>query len=179
MHPLAFIGVFFALFSVRVIFVLISNLRSPLRDIPGPLLARFTRLWLFKELAHGHFEKTNIAIHKKYGKWSIDCTHYGQGLLAIGPIVRIAPNEYSIDDVDAARMIYGHGSRFPKSDWYVPTRQEPPVQASVGLISLKVLCLETAGSLEGHNVCRPEHQATCGGPQEISKCLLNVVGGRL
>lgn len=31
-----------------------------------------------------------------------------------GPIVRIAPNEYSIDDFDALKTIYGHGSSFIK-----------------------------------------------------------------
>jgi hypothetical protein len=31
-----------------------------------------------------------------------------------GPIVRIAPNEYSIDDPDAVKVIYGLGSQFIK-----------------------------------------------------------------
>lgn len=32
----------------------------------------------------------------------------------LGPIVRIAPNEYSIDDPEAIRHIYGHGTNFVK-----------------------------------------------------------------
>ncbi|KAF4333077.1 cytochrome P450 monooxygenase oxidoreductase [Fusarium beomiforme] len=35
-----------------------------------------------------------------------------------GPIVRIAPNEYSIDDPAAAKIIYGSGRGFIKSPWY-------------------------------------------------------------
>ena len=31
-----------------------------------------------------------------------------------GAIVRIAPNEYSIDDPDAVKVIYGHGTNFVK-----------------------------------------------------------------
>lgn len=35
-----------------------------------------------------------------------------------GPIVRIAPNHYSIDDPAAVRTLYGAGSSFVKGDWY-------------------------------------------------------------
>lgn len=37
-----------------------------------------------------------------------------QKLNKVGPIVRIAPNQYSIDDVAAAKIIYGHGTAFLK-----------------------------------------------------------------
>lgn len=41
------------------------------------------------------------------------------GLMAfLGSVVRIAPHEYSIDDPEAAKIIYGLGSQFFKSDWY-------------------------------------------------------------
>jgi hypothetical protein len=32
----------------------------------------------------------------------------------LGSIVRIAPNQYSVDSPDAAKVIYGHGSDFMK-----------------------------------------------------------------
>ena len=32
----------------------------------------------------------------------------------VGPIVRIAPNQYSIDDPDATKIIYGHSTKFIK-----------------------------------------------------------------
>lgn len=80
-----------------LIYDLLQYLLDPLRSLPGPFLARFSRLWYFFELYKGSFEETNIELHKKYG-----------------PIVRIAPHEYSVDDVDAARTIYGHGNAFIK-----------------------------------------------------------------
>jgi hypothetical protein len=83
--------------SLLVLYFIVDFIRDPLRDIPGPLLARFTRLWYFIEIYKGSFEVTNVKLHKKYG-----------------PIVRIAPHEYSIDDVDAAKTIYGHGNAFVK-----------------------------------------------------------------
>ncbi|EXK46257.1 hypothetical protein FOMG_04463 [Fusarium oxysporum f. sp. melonis 26406] len=84
-----------------VILTLVNVLRSPLRQVPGPFLARFTRLWLLKQVYFGTYPKTSIELHRKYG-----------------PIVRIAPNEYSIDDPAAAKIIYGSGRGFTKSQWY-------------------------------------------------------------
>jgi len=83
--------------GIFVVYLLLRVLLDPLRDIPGPFLARFTRIWYFIEVYKGSFERTNIELHKKYGR-----------------IVRIAPREYSIDDVEAAKIIYGHGSQFVK-----------------------------------------------------------------
>src|SRR5687767_8103807 len=83
--------------GILVAYWLLQIILDPLRDIPGPPLARFTRWWYFLEIYKGSFEITNIKLHKKYG-----------------PIVRVAPHEYSIDDVDAARMIYAHGNAFVK-----------------------------------------------------------------
>ncbi|KAF2455785.1 cytochrome P450 [Lineolata rhizophorae] len=80
---------------------MLDEIISPLRKLPGPFMARFSRLWYLKQVWKGNFEQTNIALHRKYG-----------------PIVRITPNEYSIDDVEAVRNIYGHGTNFIKSPWY-------------------------------------------------------------
>lgn len=66
---------------------------------------------------NGHFEQDNIKLHRKHGKKPPVtskplCAH------CLGPIVRYGPNEYSIDDPGAARIIYGHGTHFTKSSWY-------------------------------------------------------------
>ncbi|KIV80341.1 hypothetical protein PV11_07847 [Exophiala sideris] len=90
------------LFGLWLLVQLFSYLRDPLRDIPGPFWARFTRLWYLREVANGHFEKTNVALHRRYGA-----------------IVRIAPHYYSIDDPDAIKTIYSHGSKFVKGKWYI------------------------------------------------------------
>lgn len=60
-----------------------------LHSVPGPRLAKFTRLWLANAIYSRQYHKISTEIHRQYG-----------------PIVRIAPNEYSIDDVDAAQIIY-------------------------------------------------------------------------
>ncbi|KAJ4005613.1 hypothetical protein NW752_002448 [Fusarium irregulare] len=81
--------------------LLLRALFSPLRHIPGPFLARFTDLWYFWNVRNGSFEDVNLDLHKKYG-----------------PIVRYGPNRYSINDPEAAKVIYGLGNHFPKSSWY-------------------------------------------------------------
>lgn len=83
--------------SLYILFCLVLWFIDPLRSVPGPLLARFTRLWYLYKIYKGNFERTNINLHKKYGS-----------------VVRIAPNEYSIDDVGSAKVIYGHGNAFVK-----------------------------------------------------------------
>ncbi|KAK1144855.1 hypothetical protein N8T08_004868 [Aspergillus melleus] len=86
-----------------LLLTLYQGLLGATSGIPGPWLARFTRFWLFKETRFGRFEKVNIELHKKYG-----------------PVVRIAPSTFSINDPAALKTIYSSGSKFPKSDFYHP-----------------------------------------------------------
>ncbi|KAJ5061445.1 cytochrome P450 [Bipolaris maydis] len=73
------------------------KLLSPLGQITGPFLAKYTRLWLLMEAHFGLIQR--------------------QALSSIGnmvrSVVRIAPNEYSIDDLVAAKAICctGHGRK--------------------------------------------------------------------
>lgn len=89
------------LIAFHIIVRLSRALFSPLKDIPGPFWTRFTTIWYFNRVRYGRFEHENISLHKEYG-----------------PIVRIAPNQYSISDVSAIKTVYGTGSRFAKSAWY-------------------------------------------------------------
>lgn len=38
-----------------------------LRDIPGPFLGRFTRLWELQQVISGDWHQKVIKLHKKYG----------------------------------------------------------------------------------------------------------------
>lgn len=79
-------GLSLALITFRAIY---CGYFTSLSDIPGPWLARFTRFWLARAIYSRNYHKINAELHQKWG-----------------PIVRIAPNEYSIDDADAAQIIY-------------------------------------------------------------------------
>ncbi|KAJ9647238.1 hypothetical protein H2201_003336 [Coniosporium apollinis] len=97
------------LLFIRLLLYFYHLTTSPLKDIPGPFLARFTKWWYFYRVFRGHFERDNISLHRR-----------------LGPIVRIAPDHYSINDPSAIKTIYGIGSNFPKSDWYEGWKHPSP-----------------------------------------------------
>jgi cytochrome P450 len=76
-------------------------LLHPLAHIPGPFLAKFTGWWRHYHYFRGTWHDDILKVHRKYGR-----------------IVRIAPNELSVVDVDATKQLYGHGHNAPKTDWY-------------------------------------------------------------
>lgn len=59
------------LLSVLVVLSIVQRaykaLTTPLRHLPGPLLARFSRWWLFGAIGSRNFQTININLHKKYG----------------------------------------------------------------------------------------------------------------
>ncbi|KAL6230900.1 hypothetical protein BDW75DRAFT_248259 [Aspergillus navahoensis] len=87
--------------AIYVVLFLWRLVSSPLRDVPGPLLARFTDAWYFWKVRRGDFQQQNQQLHKDYGV-----------------IVRYGPNRYSLSHPEAAKAIYGHKTTFPKSRWY-------------------------------------------------------------
>ena len=60
---------FCSLPALYLIYATFRALSSSLRGIPGPFLARFTRFWKLREIYKGSFEKTDIKLHQKYGKF--------------------------------------------------------------------------------------------------------------
>ncbi|KAI9162704.1 sterigmatocystin biosynthesis P450 monooxygenase STCB [Paramyrothecium foliicola] len=80
---------------------LFSQKNIALRRIPGPFYASFTKLRL------------------KYAVLTGDRTAYIHHLhQQFGPIVRISPEEVSIADPEASKLIHKAGSGYQKSDWY-------------------------------------------------------------
>ncbi|EXJ66233.1 uncharacterized protein A1O5_10849 [Cladophialophora psammophila CBS 110553] len=105
-------GATLLLFSIA--YHLVLPWLSPLSRVPGPILARYSRAWKSYKLLKGDFEKLNIELHKKYGR-----------------VVRIAPNEYSINDSTAIKLLYGHGTKFLKTSWYFASGGVDPKKASL------------------------------------------------
>jgi hypothetical protein len=75
----------------------------PYADIPGPALAKISRLWIGASVGKGNAEHTQRALHRK-----------------LGPLVRIAHDEVSVSDPDAVKIIYNVKSGFTKTDFYPP-----------------------------------------------------------
>ena len=71
-------------------YVFYQRFISPLAKVPGPLGASLSRLWLVKHTREGRLHRELLELHAQHG-----------------PLVRIAPNELSVADLDAVRKIYG------------------------------------------------------------------------
>ena len=50
-----------------VLNIFLRDVWSPLRRIPGPWLARKTKLWKLYQARKGDMEWTNIRLHQQYG----------------------------------------------------------------------------------------------------------------
>ncbi|KAH7406554.1 cytochrome P450 [Phaeosphaeria sp. MPI-PUGE-AT-0046c] len=79
----------------------LAYLQSPLKNIPGPFLAKFSNIWRFLN----HYGQTHIetqrTLHKKHGD-----------------VVRLGPNTVSFSDVSVIKTIYNTRGTFLKSDYY-------------------------------------------------------------
>jgi hypothetical protein len=70
---------------------------SPLKKIPGPILAKFSNIWRFyNHYGQRHIE-TQKELHKKYGD-----------------VVRLGPNTVSIADASLLKTIYSTRGTFLK-----------------------------------------------------------------
>jgi hypothetical protein len=63
--------------------------RSPLRQFPGPLLAKLSNAWLYAITFSGQRAFIIHSLHQRYG-----------------PVIRVAPNELSFASAAAAHDIY-------------------------------------------------------------------------
>ena len=74
-----------------------TALRPGLRSIPGPFIARFSRLYLLIQATKGNQHILYLNLHKKYGK-----------------MVRVGPNKVAISDPDMITVIYNISSKYRK-----------------------------------------------------------------
>lgn len=88
----------YSLIILPFIFYLLPYLRShAIRDIPSPLLAAFSNLWLLYQCRRGRRFAAVDDAHRKYGQ-----------------LVRIQPNHVSVADNEAISVIYSHGGGWLK-----------------------------------------------------------------
>ena len=114
--------------GVLVIRVMYAYFFSPLRAVPGPWLARITRIWELVMVSKGDFNQTAIQLHEKYGKFGYPT--YAETIYPflffycldtyapLGSVVRIAPNKFEFNTVEAVKTIYSMTKTFPKSAYY-------------------------------------------------------------
>ncbi|KAK1984576.1 cytochrome P450 3A19 [Colletotrichum cereale] len=76
----------------------------PIAHIPGPVLAKFSPLWIMRALHRMRFNSELQALHEKYG-----------------PVVRVSPNEVSFASLEAETAIYAkqEDGRFSKDGTFL------------------------------------------------------------
>ncbi|KAK4235413.1 cytochrome P450 [Achaetomium macrosporum] len=89
-----------ALVVVRVVYEL---LLSPLRQFPGPLLAKFTDFYRAGLTLTGRVDHWKRTWHRRWG-----------------PAVRVGPNAISLNDPDLIKVIYTTKNAWLKTDMYRP-----------------------------------------------------------
>ncbi|KAF2970089.1 hypothetical protein GQX73_g3438 [Xylaria multiplex] len=93
---------FLAIFAASACtYVIYQYVFSPLASFPGPLAAKFTKVWRAYGMYKGTWHRDIVDLHRKYG-----------------PVVRIGPNELSVGDPEAFRQIYRVSKAFPKGASY-------------------------------------------------------------
>ena len=60
--------------TLLILYYLSGDLFNPLRDVKGPTLTRYTRLWELYKNWQGQLEHVTVALHKKYGRL-VDAVH--------------------------------------------------------------------------------------------------------
>lgn len=99
--------------------IIYARFFHPYSNIPGPFLASVSRTWIAIHALKGDLEYVQRELHKRYGLSSVDssiCKTVPQErlLTSPGPIIRIAPNEVSISDTNAIKVIYAANGDFTK-----------------------------------------------------------------
>ncbi|KAF5001839.1 hypothetical protein FDECE_10828 [Fusarium decemcellulare] len=90
-----------AIATCLVLWSLISELTSPLKQYPGPFLARWTNAWRLYQVWTQKYQWTIKSLHEKYG-----------------PVVRIGPNLLDLDYPELIKTIYSTDGKWRKTEFY-------------------------------------------------------------
>ncbi|KAK5659587.1 hypothetical protein OQA88_789 [Cercophora sp. LCS_1] len=84
-----------------VVYLIGSYVNSPLRQYPGPFLAKFTNLWRLYHVSRGSFHLLLVDLHKKYG-----------------PVVRIGPTVLDVDYPEMIKTVFNTKGDWKKTEYY-------------------------------------------------------------
>ena len=66
-YGIVVLGIIGALVVIQVIRAVLQASFSPLKKVPGPFLARYSRLWEFFRVTGGNLHWKTIELHGKFG----------------------------------------------------------------------------------------------------------------
>lgn len=76
------------------LYLLYNRVATPLRHVPGPFLASFSKIWIVLQQLGLKRPIVDLELHRKYGS-----------------IVRIAPKDVMVSSPESKKIIYGETSR--------------------------------------------------------------------
>ena len=99
-------------------FLLLSHfvwfyVQSPLKNIPGPFLAKFTNIWRLMNQLTRRSHRTQIWLHERHGS-----------------AVRLGPNLVSLSDPSLIKVVYDVRGN------YIKVRPSIPLQSSLSLLRM-------------------------------------------
>ncbi|KAF2875746.1 cytochrome P450 oxidoreductase [Massariosphaeria phaeospora] len=94
--------------KVALLIPLFAKWRFPLSHVPGPWLARWSRLWLVRSLVSGKAAHEFVRLDLQYG-----------------PVIRTGPNHILISDPETTRRILAVGSKYKRGPWFDALRLDP------------------------------------------------------
>ncbi|KAI1815751.1 cytochrome P450 oxidoreductase [Poronia punctata] len=84
--------------------------RRSIPTVPGPRLARWSRLWIAKALASGRSHEIWVSVNAEHG-----------------PVARIGPNHVITDDPEITRRILAARSGYVRGPWFDSVRIDPHI----------------------------------------------------
>lgn len=66
------LGIALAFVAIQAGRAVFQALLSPLKNVPGPFLARYTRLWELSAVIRGNIHCKTVELHQKYGLYSME-----------------------------------------------------------------------------------------------------------
>ncbi|KAF2469384.1 cytochrome P450 oxidoreductase [Lindgomyces ingoldianus] len=110
LRPLIGIPLFLLVVCIKLVYSVgvSKSWNNPLSKIPGPAVARLTRLWLVQSLVTGKAVEDFRRLDREYGS-----------------VVRVGPKSLLISDPDVARKILSVGSRYTRGPFFDALRLEP------------------------------------------------------
>ena len=61
------LGIVLALVAIQASRAILRARLSPLKKVPGPFLARYTRLWELLSVVRGKLHRETVELHQKFG----------------------------------------------------------------------------------------------------------------
>jgi hypothetical protein len=113
-------------FLAYILFSSIYVAHTHLSDIPGPVVAPYSRIWMLLALISENCNIWYYETNRKYGKYTAEISHITRLIkYLLGVLARIGPNHLLTSDPDIFRQILNVRSEYERGSWFDCLRLNP------------------------------------------------------